>query len=56
MAQPTTPPLFIHRYGDGTVRVTVEENIIFPFVPHDRVEDMLKEPIFEKYEKRRVCE
>jgi hypothetical protein len=36
------------RYGDGTVRVTVEENIIFPFVPNNKVDEMLQEPIFQK--------
>ncbi len=37
------------RYGDGTVRLTVEQDIIFPFIPNDKVEEMGKEPIFQKY-------
>jgi ferredoxin-nitrite reductase len=37
------------RYGDGTVRLTVEQDILFPFIPNDKVEEMKKEPIFQKY-------
>eukprot|EP01026_Neomeris_dumetosa_P084590 TRINITY_DN993_c0_g2_i1.p1 TRINITY_DN993_c0_g2~~TRINITY_DN993_c0_g2_i1.p1 ORF type:complete len:603 (+),score=82.85 TRINITY_DN993_c0_g2_i1:158-1966(+) len=37
------------KYGDGTVRVTCEENVIFPFVKNENVVDMLKEPLFEKF-------
>ena len=37
------------RYGDGTVRLTVEQDIIFPFIPNDKVEEMSAEPIFQKY-------
>ena len=37
------------RYGDGTVRLTVEQDILFPFIPNDRVEAMKQEPIFQKY-------
>ena len=28
------------RYGDGTARVTVESNVLFPNIPEDRLEDM----------------
>lgn len=37
------------RYGDGTIRVTVEQDVIFPFIPNDKVEEMKQEPIFQKY-------
>ena len=37
------------RYGDGTVRLTVEQDILFPFIPNDKVEAMKQEPIFQKY-------
>ena len=28
------------RYGDGTARATVEGNILFPFIPEDKLEDL----------------
>lgn len=28
------------RYGDGTARATVEGNILFPFIPEDKIEDL----------------
>lgn len=37
------------RYGDGTMRLTVEENILFPNVPEDKLEAIKKEPLFQKY-------
>ena len=37
------------RYGDGTVRLTVEQDMLFPFIPNDKVEAMKQEPIFQKY-------
>ena len=37
------------RYGDGTVRLTVEQDVLFPFIPNDKVEALRKEPIFQKY-------
>lgn len=36
-------------YGDGTARLTPEENILFPNVPDDKLPAMLAEPIFQKY-------
>lgn len=36
-------------YGDGTARLTVEENIIFPNVPADKLEAMQQELVFRKY-------
>lgn len=36
-------------YGDGTARLTPEENILFPNVPDEKLPAMLAEPIFQKY-------
>jgi ferredoxin-nitrite reductase len=36
-------------YGDGTMRLTVEENVLFPFIPNDKLGAFLAEPIFQKY-------
>lgn len=36
-------------YGEGTVRCTVDENVVFPNVPVDRVDAMLAEPLFERF-------
>ena len=35
-------------YGDGSVRLTCEENVVFANVPEDKVEAMLSEPLFLK--------
>ena len=35
-------------YGDGTVRFTVDENVIFPNVPDAKVPSMLADPVFSK--------
>ena len=32
--------LALVRYGDGTVRLTVEQNLLFPNVPEDRLDEM----------------
>lgn len=37
------------KYGDGTARATVEGNILFPFIPEEKLEDLQKEPLFQKY-------
>lgn len=37
------------RYGDGTVRVTVEENVIFPNVPESNLVAMQQEPLFQRF-------
>lgn len=34
-------------YGDGTTRLTCEENILFVNVPNDKLPAMLAEPIFQ---------
>ena len=31
------------------MRLTVEQDIIFPWIPNERVEEMKQEPIFQKY-------
>lgn len=36
------------RYGDGTVRMTVEQDVLFPNVPEANLEAMQKEPLFER--------
>eukprot|EP00186_Timspurckia_oligopyrenoides_P002813 CAMPEP_0182444740 /NCGR_PEP_ID=MMETSP1172-20130603/3097_1 /TAXON_ID=708627 /ORGANISM="Timspurckia oligopyrenoides, Strain CCMP3278" /LENGTH=580 /DNA_ID=CAMNT_0024640369 /DNA_START=122 /DNA_END=1864 /DNA_ORIENTATION=+ len=36
-------------YGDGTVRVTVAQDMLFPNIKNENVEAMLKEPFFEKF-------
>ncbi len=28
------------RYGDGTMRMTVEQNILFPNIPEDKLDEM----------------
>lgn len=35
-------------YGDGTVRFTVDENVVLPNVPADKVELLLADPLFAK--------
>lgn len=37
------------KYGSGEIRLTVEQNIIFPNVPDAKVEAMLKEPLLQKF-------
>lgn len=37
------------KYGDGTVRLTVEQNLLFPNIPEDRLDEMRQEPLFQKY-------
>jgi len=36
-------------YGDGTARLTCEENILFVNVPNDKLPAMLAEPIFQNF-------
>jgi len=43
-------PAAARRYGDGTIRLTVEQDVIFPNVPEASVDALRKEPIFGKYE------
>jgi ferredoxin-nitrite reductase len=38
------------RYSNGEVRITCEENVIFPNVANADVEALAKEPIFERFE------
>ncbi|GBF96637.1 hypothetical protein Rsub_09383 [Raphidocelis subcapitata] len=37
------------KYGDGTVRLTCEENVLFPNVPEAALPAMLAEPLFAKF-------
>ena len=37
------------RYGDGTVRLTVEENVVLPNIPADRLEALQAEPLFQRF-------
>jgi ferredoxin-nitrite reductase len=36
-------------YGNGEIRITVEQNLILPNVPTEKVEKLMKEPLLEKY-------
>ncbi len=36
-------------YGDGTARITTDQNLVFTGVPEDRVEAMLAEDLLQKY-------
>ena len=36
-------------YGNGEIRLTVEQNAIIPFVPNDRVDDLLAEPLLQTF-------
>jgi ferredoxin-nitrite reductase len=36
-------------YGDGTVRLTTDQNLILSGVPDDRVEDLLAEPLLQRH-------
>ena len=38
------------KYSNGQMRVTCEENVLFPNVKNEDVEAMRKEPIFEKFQ------
>ena len=37
------------KYGDGTVRFTCEENVLFPNIPNEKVDAMLKEELFKRF-------
>lgn len=37
------------KYSGGEMRLTVEQNILFPNVANDRVDEMTREPIFDKF-------
>ena len=36
-------------YGNGEIRLTVEQNFIIPHVPNDKVEQLLQERLFQEY-------
>ena len=37
------------KYGTGEIRLTVEQNFIIPHVPTEKVDDILKERLFQEY-------
>ena len=37
-----------NRYGDGTLRLTVEQDVLFPNVPEANLEAMQKELLFQR--------
>lgn len=37
------------KYGDGTVRITCEENVLFVNVPDAKLPAMLEEPLFKRF-------
>ena len=37
------------RYGDGTCRMTCEQNLVFPHIPNARVEECLADPFFARF-------
>lgn len=37
------------KYGDGTVRLTVEENFIIPNVPENKIPELRLEPLFQRF-------
>lgn len=39
----------LQTYGDGTLRLTCEENIVFTNVPEAKVDAMLAEPLFQRF-------
>ncbi|PSC71680.1 ferredoxin-nitrite reductase [Micractinium conductrix] len=38
-----------NKYGDGSVRFTVEENVVIPNVPEAKLAEMQAEPIFQRF-------
>lgn len=36
-------------YGNGEIRITVEQNLILPNVPTEKIDQLMKEPLLEKY-------
>eukprot|EP00177_Eucheuma_denticulatum_P005430 GFKZ01009872.1.p1 GENE.GFKZ01009872.1~~GFKZ01009872.1.p1 ORF type:complete len:575 (-),score=87.87 GFKZ01009872.1:1207-2931(-) len=40
------------KYSNGEMRLTVEQNIIFPNVANEQVEEMIQQPIFDKFKLR----
>ena len=36
-------------YGNGEIRATVEQNLIIPYIPNEKVEVFLQEPILQQY-------
>lgn len=40
------------KYSSGELRITVEQNVIFPNVADDRIEEILAEPLLQKFKVR----
>ena len=38
------------RYGDSTARATVEGNILFPFIPEDKLEDLQARHFYSQHD------
>ncbi|MGD1852490.1 MAG: ferredoxin--nitrite reductase [Cyanophyceae cyanobacterium] len=36
-------------YGNGEIRLTVEQNVIIPFIPDDRIEALMQEPLLQTF-------
>ncbi|NES65323.1 MAG: ferredoxin--nitrite reductase, partial [Okeania sp. SIO2D1] len=43
------PDMLAEVYGNGEIRLTVEQNAIIPNVPESRIEPFLGEPLLEKF-------
>jgi ferredoxin-nitrite reductase len=37
------------RYGDGTLRFSVEQDVVFPNIPEDRLADLQQEALFQRF-------
>ena len=37
------------KYGNGEIRLTVEQNFLIPNVPKEKVEELLKDELFSRY-------
>jgi len=38
-----------NRYGQDEIRLTVEQNLIIPHIPEEKIADLLREPILEQF-------
>lgn len=46
---PASPSFIWRRYGDGSVRLTVEENVILPGVPEAKLVALQADPLFQRF-------
>ena len=52
MLRPWAPSADLHacrRFGDGTVRLTVEQDVLFPNIPEAKLEAFQADPLFTKF-------